>query len=227
MGCGSRSWRRKGRRMRLWVRPFPANHCITFLCIVRGTTSRSQCGRVRTCHIGHILRLLARSLIRLRRLSRGLLKWLPICSIHWGRLPNPSPDCVSGHKCLRLSGNWREDAVLIESHAVGAATIFGRLEARATNLQSPVSHIDCSVQTVDLPCVFDNNGMRLRFSGAVQEAGGHGSCNWGQVPVDMDLLEAPSTTRAAVGDDSLVGVGGEGQPCRDEVQLEMEAGARC
>jgi hypothetical protein len=43
----------------------------------------------------------------------------------------------------------------------------------------------------------------------------------------MDLLEELWSTHEVVAGGSWVGVEGGERPCRDEVQLEMEAGARC
>jgi hypothetical protein len=40
------------------------------------------------------------------------------------------------NKSLRLSGDGGEDAILVEPHAIGAAAVLGRLEARASNLWS-------------------------------------------------------------------------------------------
>lgn len=61
-------------------------------------------------------------------------KRLAIGTIHGWRLANTSPDGVGRNKSLSLCGNGCEDAVLVEPHAVGAATVLCRLEARASNL---------------------------------------------------------------------------------------------
>lgn len=67
-------------------------------------------------------------------------KRLPVGTIHGWRLANTSPDGVSRNKSLSLCGNGSEDAVLVEPHAVGAAAVFCRLEARASNLWGRVSY---------------------------------------------------------------------------------------
>jgi len=91
--------------------------------------------RVRTCRTRQILRLPAWRL-------RGIWLWsmlcrerLTICPVHWRRLPHSAPDGMSWHKCLSLSRNWCENAVLIESQAIGAAAVVGGLKSRAPDLK--------------------------------------------------------------------------------------------
>jgi hypothetical protein len=91
---------------------------------------------VRTCSWARqVLRLLP------RRLAIGIpvacrRKWLPICAIHGRWLSDTPPDGVRRDEGLRLRGDGGEDAVLVEPHAIRAAAILGRLEARAPDLQS-------------------------------------------------------------------------------------------
>lgn len=64
---------------------------------------------------------------------------LSVCTIELGvgwRLL-AAPDCVGGHKGLRLGRDGREHAFLREALAVGAATVFGLIEPRAADLPSP------------------------------------------------------------------------------------------
>ena len=61
-------------------------------------------------------------------------KRLPVGTIHWRGLADAAPDGMGGNKSLRLCRNGGEDAVLVEPHAVGAAAVLCRLEARASNL---------------------------------------------------------------------------------------------
>lgn len=91
---------------------------------------------IRTCgRAGQIALLLPLA----RRLRVGLCMtcgWerLPVCAVHGRRSADTAPDGVCWYKGLSLRRNRREDAVLVESQAVGAAAIFGGLEARAANL---------------------------------------------------------------------------------------------
>jgi hypothetical protein len=116
------------------VRPLPAIQRITACLIVRSTRRTIvRMNWVRTCsRTGKILLLVRRLPIGLgvaRRRER-----LPVGAVHGGRLSHTPPDSMSRHKSLCLSGDGSEDAVLVESHAVGAAAVFGRLEARTANL---------------------------------------------------------------------------------------------
>jgi hypothetical protein len=126
--------RGQGRRMRLRVRPLPARQRITGRLIWRSTRRTIvRMSWVRTCcGTGQIL-LLARGLpvgvaVACRR------KRLPIGAIHGRRLADAAPDGMRRNECLGLGGNGGEDAVLVEPHAVGAAAVFSRLEARAPDL---------------------------------------------------------------------------------------------
>jgi hypothetical protein len=117
-------WRRLARRLRSVVR----------LC---AWWWRVGVGGVWGCcsWAGQILLLLAWLLVRLCVARRR--KRLAICAVHGWRLPDTTPDSVSRDESLCLRRDWSEDAVLIESHAVGAAAILGRLEARASDLATP------------------------------------------------------------------------------------------
>lgn len=120
--------------MRLWVKPLPAGHGVT-ACLIWRSTRRTifRMSLVRTCSwAGQIL-------LRARRLAVGLAvagrgQGLPISTVHWRWLADTAPDGVGRHKGLRLCRNGGEDAVLVEPHAVGAAAVLCRLEARASNL---------------------------------------------------------------------------------------------
>jgi hypothetical protein len=122
--------------VRLSVRPLPAIQLLTTTLILGRTRwTIVRMNWVRTCSwAGQILRLLPRGLaigvpVACRR------KWLSVRAIHGRRLSDTPPDGVCRDKRLCLGGDGREDAVLVESHAIRAAAVFGRLEARAPDLQ--------------------------------------------------------------------------------------------
>jgi hypothetical protein len=88
---------------------------------------------VRTCSGAGQILLLARWLpiaITVARRRKGL----PVGTIHGRRLSDAAPDSVGRDESLCLGGDGGEDAVLVEPHAIGAAAIFSRLEARAPDL---------------------------------------------------------------------------------------------
>jgi hypothetical protein len=91
---------------------------------------------VRTCSwTGQILLLLL--LARLLAICLGVARrgqGLAVRTVHGRRLSDAAPDGVCRHESLRLRRDGREDAVLVEPHAVGAAPVLGGLEARASNL---------------------------------------------------------------------------------------------
>jgi hypothetical protein len=119
------------------MRPLPANQLFT-TCLILGCTGWTTIFRmnwVRTCSWARQIALLAGLLLLAicfcvaRRRKR-----LAVCAIHWGRLSDTSPYSMCRHKCLRLGRDGRENAVLVEPHAVGAAAVFGSLETRASDL---------------------------------------------------------------------------------------------
>lgn len=83
-------------------------------------------GRIRTCRAGQrVARLRGRRTVSgVRRLLGGRGQWLSVGPVERRRGASPAPDGVGGHKGLSLGGNWREDALLREADAVGAAAIF-------------------------------------------------------------------------------------------------------
>jgi hypothetical protein len=92
---------------------------------------------VRTCSWARQIALLTRLLLLLTicfRMARRRER-LAICAVHWGRLSNASPYGVCRNKSLCLRRDGREDAVLVEPHAVGAAAVLGGLEAGASDLR--------------------------------------------------------------------------------------------
>lgn len=88
---------------------------------------------VRTCSGAGQILLLARRLAIWLAVAGGR-KRLAVGTVHWRWLADTAPDSVGRHEGLRLGRNWSEDAVLVEAHAVGAAAVFCRLEARAADL---------------------------------------------------------------------------------------------
>ena len=92
---------------------------------------------VRTCSWARQVALLARLLRWLLAVCFGMARGrerLAICAIHGRWLPNTPPNRVCRNKSLCLRRDRREDAILVEPHAVGAAAVLGGLEARAANL---------------------------------------------------------------------------------------------
>lgn len=91
---------------------------------------------IRTCgRAGQVALLLPLA----RRLRVGLCvvcrrEGLPVRAVHGRGSADTAPDGVCWDKGLSLRRDRREDAVLVESQAVGAAAVFGGLEARAANL---------------------------------------------------------------------------------------------
>jgi hypothetical protein len=117
------------------MRPLPTRQRITARLIWRSTRRTIvRMSWVRTCcGTGQIL-LLARGLpVGVAVVCRR--KRLPIGAIHGRGLADATPDCMRRNECLGLGGNGGEDAVLVEPHAVGATTVFCRLEAGAPNLR--------------------------------------------------------------------------------------------
>lgn len=84
----------------------------------------------RTRQIGLLARLLT---IRFRRMARGG-KRLPVRTIHGRWLSHTTPNSMRRDKSLRLGRDGREDAVLVEPHAIRAAPVICGLETRASNL---------------------------------------------------------------------------------------------
>lgn len=119
------------------MRPLPAMQRVTNALVVRSTRGTSvRMGRIRTCSgTGQIGGLLGRTTLTI---GFAMARWrqrLAVCAIHGGRLTDTTPDSMGGDESLRLSRDGREDAVLVEAHAVGAAAVFSGLEARASNLR--------------------------------------------------------------------------------------------
>jgi hypothetical protein len=118
------------------MRPLPAIQLLTATLILGSTRwTIVRMNWVRTCSWARqILRLLPRGLaigvpVACRR------KWLSVRAIHGRGLSNTPPDGVRRDKGLRLGRDGREDAVLVESHAIRATAVLCRLEARAPYLQ--------------------------------------------------------------------------------------------
>jgi len=169
---GARGWRRQGWGVRLWVRPLPAIQLLTGCLIVRSTGRTGiWISLVRTCSgAGQILLLAGRLLAIGLGVARGR-KGLPVGAIHGRRLSDAPPDGVGGDKGLRLRRDGREDAVLVEAHAVLAAAVLGSLEARTADLEY-VSGERVGAITLALPCDGGSSGRQLQCAGAGRAAGG-------------------------------------------------------
>jgi hypothetical protein len=119
------------------MRPLPAIQLFT-TCLIMGSTGWTifRMNWVRTCSGARQIALLARLLLLLTICFSMARRWkrLAICAVHGRWLPNTPPNGVCRNKSLSLRRDRRENAVLVEPHAVGAATVLGGLEARAANL---------------------------------------------------------------------------------------------
>jgi hypothetical protein len=118
--------------MRLWVRPLSTNQLFTAGLILgrTGWTTIFRMNWVRTCSWARQIALLAGLLLLAIRF--GMARWrqrLAICAVHWGWLSDAAPNGMCRNESLGLGRNGRENAVLVEPHAVGAAAVFGGLEA--------------------------------------------------------------------------------------------------
>jgi hypothetical protein len=121
----------------LWRALTGRRRAIVRLAARRRRRARIRGGRTswRTRRARQITLLAGRLTICIRRACRR--KRLPIGTVHGRRVSHPTPDGVRGDKSLRLCGDGREDAVLVEAHAVRAAAVVGGLEAGASDLASP------------------------------------------------------------------------------------------
>lgn len=141
--------------------PLPASQIVTAALICTGRTIGIRtCGGAR-----QIARLL---LPRARRLSIGICvaRWrqrLPVRAVHGRGRADAAPDGVCGDEGLRLRGDGGEDAVLVESQAVGAAAVLGGLEAGAADLKQ---------MSMTVVCIGGNGGFYLA---AAAVAAGNGS----------------------------------------------------
>lgn len=220
------------------MRPLPATQRITARIIVRrsrGTMSRMSlvrtwrpaCGTRQI--IGRRRRLLLLLLLGLLlagwwlTVSFGVLgSWqrLAISAIHGWGLADTTPDCVGRHESLSLGRDGSEDAVLVEAHAIGAASVVGGFKTRASDLPKSELGTEDSAKR-DLPCVSCNNDRRWQFAGEARVVGDVDSCRR-EVVVGrgMDrgagvlgsIREGLANGGAAV----AVAGGGDAGPCRGE-----------
>lgn len=227
------------------MRPLPAVQRITARIIVRSSRGAiSRMSLVRTwstaCGTRQIVGRRRRCLLlrlRTRRLAIcfGVLRcWqrLTVRAVHGRGLADAAPNGVGRHKGLGLSRDGREDAVLVEAHAIGASAIVCRLESRASYL-SDCERRERQELTTSLPCVSCNSGRQWQFAVGEQVAGDVGSCR-------QEVVVGLGMGRAAVVLDSIhegredggaaAGVGGDdGRPCRHEgpeVVVQGEEGER-
>lgn len=171
-----------------------------------------------------LLLLLLLRLLLARRLTVcfGVLRsrqWLAVGTVHGRRLTDAAPDGVGRHKGLSLSGDGGEDAVLVKTHAVGAAAVVCSFESRAANLDGRVSTRLVSREVLfKSPCVFGSSDRQWQFAVAVREAGGAGSCIREGVAVlgRGRRWEVAGTIHEDQADGGAAGAGGDGQPCRHE-----------
>lgn len=114
---------------------------VVWLAGWRGRVGRRRGGCGGAGQVALLLRR-RRLLPRARRLAIGVgvarrRQRLPVRAVHGRGRADAAPDGVCGHKGLRLRRHGREDAVLVEAQAVGAAAVLGGLEARAADLAAP------------------------------------------------------------------------------------------
>lgn len=126
------------------MRPLPAIQLFTSSLIL-GSTGWTifRMNWVRTCSWARQIALLAR---RWRRLAVRITvicrrQRLSIGAIHGWWLSHTPPNSVRGNKSLRLGGHRCENTVLVETHAIGAAAVFGGLKAGAANLCCVSRHV--------------------------------------------------------------------------------------
>jgi hypothetical protein len=213
--------------VRLRERPLPATQRVTARLIVRGsrrTVGIMSWGRTWRARRARQIRLLPGRLTICIRMARRR-KRLAVGTVHLRRVWASTPEGMRGDKGLRLSRDGCEDAVLVEAHAIRAAAVVGRLEARASDLSRVLAAVAQGTES-GLPCVAGSTCRQWRSSGAALGAGGAGPCSWAAAVavVDMDRgeeghrgVEAPATTLEGPAAGMAVGA------CRDEV-LEEEGG---
>lgn len=157
------------------MRPLPAIQLFTATLIL-GSTGWTifRMNWVRTCSWARQVALLAWwwrwlpiSITMACRRER-----LPICAVHGWRLSHAPPDGVCRNKSLRLGRDRREDAVLVEPHAIGASAVFGGLEARAAYLCCVSRQVWGSCVKWVVPCGVCSSDRRWQCAGAELEAGG-------------------------------------------------------
>lgn len=93
---------------------------------------------VRTCRACRAGQIAPWLLTRRCGIRIGLVgRWdgLPVRAVQLGGLSHTAPDGMCGDKSLGLRRDWSEDAVLVEPHAIGAAAVLCRFEARASDLR--------------------------------------------------------------------------------------------
>jgi hypothetical protein len=224
---GARLWRRQSRSVGLWVCPLSPTLRVTAGFIVRGsrrTIGIMSLGRTwRACRARQI-RLPARRLTICIGMARRR-KRLSVGTVHGRRISHSTPDGVRGDKGLRLCGDGREDAVLVEAHAIRAAAVIGRLEAGAANLAGVSG--GHGTFTSSTPCVAGSTCRQWRSSGEELAAGAPAPCSWaagaGVLGMDRgveDLATTPEGLAAGMAAD-VTDAGGP--PCRDEA-LGAEGG---
>ena len=122
--------------MRLWVRPLPTAIQLFTACLILGSAGWTifRVSWVRTCSWARQIALLSRLWLTICFCVARRRERLAVRAIHGRWLSNTAPDRVCRDESLRLRRDGREDAVLVEPHAIGAAPVLGGLEARASNL---------------------------------------------------------------------------------------------
>lgn len=147
-----RGWR-QGRGVRLVVG-----------ALLAGSAWRSHLLRRLRIHTGLLVALRRRRILTLRL----LLGWVGLAtarrqrltvravqlSIRWRVVA--APHGMRRHKSLRLGRHGREDTLLREANAVGAASVFGLIEARAADLQHTSQRRQRMRSRAGVPCVSDN-----------------------------------------------------------------------
>lgn len=195
--------------------PLPASQVVTAALICTGRTIG-----IRTCGgAGQIALLL---LPRARRLAVGICvarrrQRLPVRAVHGWRGAHTAPDGVRGDKGLRLRRDGREDAVLVEPQAVGAAAVLGGLEAGAADLEQ----VSKTQREQDvwraLPCDVCSSGRQWQCAGEALAAGGAAEHTVEAAAAgDTDLAAAArASTRWGQADGTAADTAGvDGQPCR-------------
>lgn len=226
--------RRQGRSVRLWVESLPACQRVTGRLIWRSTRRTIvRMSWVRTCSgAGQIVRLARRLAIGLG--VAGRRERLPVGAVHGRWLPDTAPDSVRGNKGLRLGRHGGEDAVLVESHAIGAAAVLGCLKAGAADLgkvsrQSRVNGVGRGV-----PCDVCSSDRQLQCAGGELAAGGAAGRTAAVEAgpgaaggMDRGEEERASTHWGLAGGRAAGAGTADVEPCRDGALGAAEEGAWC
>lgn len=152
--------------------------------LLTGTAWRPHLLRRLRIHTGLLVALRRRRVLALRLLLRrvGLAttrrQRLAVravqLSVWWWVVA--APDGVRRHEGLGLSRHGCEDTLLREANAVGTASVFSLIEARAPDLENTSQPRRGMRPKPGVPCVSGNIDRRLRCADVERVAGGDTAC---------------------------------------------------